>query len=175
MAAVGPGTARALREVGVEPTLVPAGLVDVARRWSTRCPRPPSRPACCSPAATWRRPRSPTGCAPAGGRSTDVVAYRTVPAAPPPADVREAWTDGTIRAALLTSASTVRELAARLGPPPTSTLMIGIGPSTAAEAARLGLPLAGIATEQTMLGMVDALTRAVATVLPAPTPSPEEL
>jgi len=52
--------------------------------------------------------------------------------------------------------------------------MIGIGPSTAAEAARLGLPLAGIATEQTMLGMVDALARAVATVLPAPIPSPEE-
>jgi uroporphyrinogen-III synthase/uroporphyrinogen III methyltransferase/synthase len=104
----------------------------------------------------------------------DVVTYRTVPAAPPPADVREAWTDGTIRAALLTSASTVRELAAHLGPPPTSTLMIGIGPSTAAEAARLGLPLAGVATEQTMLGMVDALTRAVSTVLPGPIPSPEE-
>ena len=105
----------------------------------------------------------------------DVVAYRTVPAAPPPAEVREAWTDGTIRAALLTSASTVRELASRLGPPPRTTLMIGIGPSTAAEAARLGLPLAGIATEQTMIGMVDALTRAVTTVLPAPVPSPEEL
>ena len=69
----------------------------------------------------------------------------------------------------------MRELARRLGTPPITTLLIGIGPSTAAEAARLGLPLAGIATEQTMLGMVDALTRAVTTVLPGPLPSPEEL
>ena len=106
--------------------------------------------ACCSPAATWRRRRSPTGCARAAG--TWPTSSRTGPCRPPPppAEVREAWADGTIRAALLTSASTVRELAARLGPPPTTTLMIGIGPSTAAEAARLGLPLAGIATEQTM-------------------------
>ena len=106
-----------------------------------------------------------------GWEVTDVVAYRTIAAAPPPPEVREAWADGSIRAALLTSASTVRELATHLGTPPPSTLLIGIGPSTAAEAARLGLPLAGIATEQTMLGMVDALTRAVIT----PEAPPEEL
>ena len=93
-------------------------------------------------------------------------------AAPPPADVREAWVDGTIRGALLTSASTVRELAAQLGPPPTSTLLVGIGPTTAAEAARLGLPLAGVATEQTMTGLVDALATAATTVAARTDPQP---
>ena len=175
VAAIGPGTARALRDVGVEPDLVPRGE-STSRGAGRGVPRthragpravPPRRPG--------GDRRSSTGCSERGWDVADVVAYRTVPAAPPPAEVREAWTDGTIRAALLTSASTVRELAARLGTPPTTTLMIGIGPSTAAEAARLGLPLAGIATEQTMIGMVDALTRAVTTVLPAPIPSPEEL
>ncbi|WP_456826235.1 uroporphyrinogen-III synthase [Cellulomonas sp. P5_E12] len=173
VAAVGPGTARALREAGVEPSLVPRGsstsraLVDA---WPA--PSPPARVL--FPRGDLAAPTITDGLRARGWDVTDVVAYRTVPAAPPPADVREAWADGTIHAALLTSASTVRELAARMGPPPSSTLMIGIGPSTAAEAARLGLPLAGIATEQTMLGMVDALARAVATVLPAQIPSPEE-
>jgi uroporphyrinogen-III synthase/uroporphyrinogen III methyltransferase/synthase len=173
VAAIGPGTARALREVGVEPDLVPRGpstshaLVDA---W----PAPTEPARVLFPRGDLAATTVTDGLRRRGWDVTDVVAYRTVSAAPPPDDVREAWTDGTIRAALLTSASTVRELAARLGTPPTSTLLIGIGPSTAAEAARLGLPLAGVATEQTMLGMVDALTRAVTTVLPGPIPSPEE-
>ena len=173
VAAVGPGTARALREVGIEPDLLPLGR-STSRGLVEAWP-PLTEPArVLFPRGDLAAPTITDGLRACGWDVTDVVAYRTVPAAPPPADVREAWADGTIHAALLTSASTVRELAARMGPPPSSTLMIGIGPSTAAEAARLGLPLAGIATEQTMLGMVDALARAVATVLPAQIPSPEE-
>lgn len=174
VAAVGPGTARALREAGVEPDLVPRGS-STARALVDSWPEPTEPARVLFPRGDLAAATVTDGLRARGWEVTDVVAYRTVPAAPPPDDVREAWADGTIRAALLTSASTVRELAARLGPPPTSTLMIGIGPSTAAEAARLGLPLAGVATEQTMLGMVDALTRAVVTVLPGPIPSPEEL
>lgn len=174
VAAIGPGTARALREVGVEPDLVPRGR-STSRGLVEAFPAPTEPARVLFPRGDLAATTVVDGLQERGWEVADVIAYRTVPAAPPPADVREAWTDGTIRAALLTSASTVRELAHRLGTPPTTTLMIGIGPSTAAEAARLGLPLAGIATEQTMLGMVDALTRAVTTILPAPTPSPEEL
>ncbi|MET0789851.1 MAG: uroporphyrinogen-III synthase [Cellulomonas sp.] len=174
VAAVGPGTARTLREVGVEPDLVPRGQsTSLALVESWPAPAEPARVL--FPRGDLAAPTITHGLQARGWDVTDVIAYRTVPAAPPPDDVRRDWTEGTIHAALLTSASTVRELAARLGPPPSSTLMIGIGPSTAAEAARLGLPLAGVATEQTMTGMVDALTRAVRTVLPAPIPSPEEL
>lgn len=174
VAAIGPGTARALRDAGVEPDLVPRGQSS-SRALVEAWPEPAEPARVLFPRGDLAAVTVTEGLRRRGWDVTDVVAYRTVSAAPPPADVREAWTDGTIRAALLTSASTVRELAARLGTPPTTTLMIGIGPSTAAEAARLGLPLAGIATEQTMLGMVDALTRAVTTVLPGPIPSPEEL
>ncbi|GEK21965.1 uroporphyrinogen-III synthase [Cellulomonas xylanilytica] len=173
VAAIGPGTARALEEVGVEPDLVPRGR-STSRGLVEAFPAPTGPARVLFPRGDLAATTVVDGLQERGWDVADVVAYRTVSAAPPPPDVREAWTDGTIRAALLTSASTVRELASQLGSPPTSTLMIGIGPSTAAEAARLGLPLAGIATEQTMLGMVDALTRAVATVLPAPIPSPEE-
>jgi uroporphyrinogen-III synthase/uroporphyrinogen III methyltransferase/synthase len=174
VAAIGPGTARALREVGVEPDLIPRGG-STSRGLVEAFPAPTEPARVLFPRGDLAATTVVDGLQERGWDVADVVTYRTVAAAPPPADVREAWTDGTIRAALLTSASTVRELASRLGPPPTTTLMIGIGPSTAAEAARLGLPLAGIATEQTMLGMVDALTRAVTTVLPGPIPSPEEL
>ncbi|WP_315097331.1 uroporphyrinogen-III synthase [uncultured Cellulomonas sp.] len=174
VAAIGPGTARALREVGVEPDLVPRGP-STSRSLVDAWPEPTDPARVLFPRGDLAAATVTEGLHARGWEVTDVVAYRTVAAAPPPADVREAWADGTIHAALLTSASTVRELAAHLGPPPSSTLLIGIGPSTAAEAARLGLPLAGVATEQTMLGMVDALTRAVRTVLPAPIPSPEEL
>jgi uroporphyrinogen-III synthase/uroporphyrinogen III methyltransferase/synthase len=174
VAAIGPGTARALREVGVEPDLVPRGQSS-SRALVEAWPSPTEPARVLFPRGDLAASTVTDGLRARGWDVTDVVAYRTVSAAPPPQDVREAWADGTIHAALLTSASTVRELAAQLGAPPTSTLLIGIGPATAAEAARLNLPLAGVATEQTMLGMVDALTRAVATVLPAPLPSPEEL
>ncbi|MBO3102478.1 uroporphyrinogen-III synthase [Cellulomonas fengjieae] len=174
VAAVGPGTARTLRDVGVEPALVPRGA-STSRALVDAWPEPTEPARVLFPRGDLAATTVTDGLRQRGWDVTDVVAYRTVPAAPPPAEVRESWSDGTIRAALLTSASTVRELAARLGPPPTSTFLIGIGPSTAAEAARLGLPLAGVATEQTMLGMVDALTRAATTVLSAPATSPEEL
>jgi uroporphyrinogen-III synthase len=161
VAAVGPGTARALRETGVEPDLVPRGESTAAalvRAW----PAPGDQPRVLFPRGDLAAPTLADGLRARGWRVDDVVAYRTVPAAPPPDDVRAAWSDGSIRAALLTSASTVRELDARLGAPPAGTLLVAIGPTTAAEAARLGLPLAGIAAAQTMTGLVAALVEAAA-------------
>jgi|GEM_PF-119690 len=159
VAAVGPGTARALREAGVEPHLVPRGESTAAalvRAW----PAPGERPRVLFPRGDLAGPALADGLRARGWRVDDVIAYRTVPAPPPSDDVRTAWTRGEIRAALLTSASTVRELDARLGAPPASTLLVAIGPTTAAEAGRLGLPLAGIATAQTMTGLVAALVEA---------------
>ncbi|GEL96030.1 uroporphyrinogen-III synthase [Cellulomonas composti] len=95
-----------------------------------------------------------------GWQVDEVIAYRTVQAPPPSDEVRAAWRGGAIHAALLTSASTVRALVEHLGPPPTGTLLVAIGPTTAAEADRLGLELAATAEQQTMTGLVDALTRA---------------
>ncbi|GIG21946.1 hypothetical protein Cch01nite_26700 [Cellulomonas chitinilytica] len=161
VAAVGPGTARALREAGVEVQLVPRGESTAAALVSA-WPAPDARPRVLFPRGDLAAPTFADGLRARGWRVDDVVAYRTVPAPPPPEDVRAAWSSGEIRAALLTSASTVRELHDRLGTPPARTLLVAIGPTTAAEAARLGLPLAGIAATQTMAGLVAALVDAAA-------------
>ncbi len=200
VAAVGPGTARALRDAGVVPTLVPRGE-STARALVAAWPAVPrtTRPPAGAGAGTAERP-DPSGDGHAaaatrvlfprgdlaataladglrvrGWQVDDVVTYRTVPASPPSDEVRAAWADGSVHAALLTSASTVRELVAQLGPPPPTTLLVAIGPTTAAEAHRLDLPLAAVATEQTMAGLVAALTSAAADA-PTPTspPAPEE-
>jgi uroporphyrinogen-III synthase len=173
VAAIGPGTARALREAGVHVDLVPRGG-STAASLVAQFPAPGDRARVLFPRGDLAAPTLADGLRARGWQVDDVVAYRTVPAEAPSAEVREAWVDGTIRGALLTSASTVRELNTQLGPPPTSTLLVGIGPTTAAEAARLGLPLAGVATEQTMTGLVDALAKAANTAMPEQNPSPEE-
>jgi uroporphyrinogen-III synthase len=174
VAAVGPGTARALRDAGVHVDLVPPGD-STARALVASFPAPGPRPRVLFPRGDLAAPTLADGLRARGWQVDDVVAYRTVSADAVSAEVRESWVDGTIRGALLTSASTVRELNTQLGPPPTSTLLVGIGPTTAAEAARLGLPLAGVATEQTMTGLVDALAKAANTAMPEQIPSPEEL
>jgi len=186
VAAVGPGTARALEAAGLDVALTarPSTAehlvaawpsVESARDSSSAAPSadpssaepsadsaaatiPPTRPArVLFPRGDLAAPTLADGLRARGWQVDDVVAYRTVPADPPPPEIREAWHDGTIRAALLTSASTVRELVTRLGAPPSGTLLVAIGPTTAAEAHRHGLTLAATATEQTMTGLVSAL------------------
>lgn len=178
VAAVGPGTARALREAGVGVDLVPPGPSTAASLVAAWPPvpaggdtAPDARPArVLFPRGDLAAPTLTDGLRAAGWQVDDVVAYRTVPAPPPGDGVRRAWADGSIRAALLTSASTVRALADMLGAPPSSTLLVAIGPTTAAEVRRLGLPLAGVATEQTMTGIVEALARAAAVREDQPSP-----
>ncbi|WP_150118303.1 uroporphyrinogen-III synthase, partial [Cellulomonas sp. B6] len=101
------------------------------------------------------------GLTEAGWHVDDLVVYRTVPAGPPDPDVARAWHAGDVHAALLTSASTVRALLDHLGPPPPATLVVVIGPSTEAEARRLGLRVDAVAERQTLAGLVAALTDVV--------------
>lgn len=162
VAAVGPGTARALREAGVDVDLTPptpSTAQSLVAAWPAA---PAERPRVLFPRGDLAAPTLTDGLRARGWQVDDVVAYRTVPADPPSADVREAWADGRIGAALLTSASTVRELVTQLGPPPSGTLLVAIGPTTAAEVHRHGLPLAATATAQTMTGLVEALSQAAA-------------
>jgi len=174
VAAVGPGTARALEAAGLDVALTarPSTAEHLVAAWpsvesaadsssaapSSAATTPPTRLArVLFPRGDLAAPTLADGLRARGWQVDDVVAYRTVPADPPPPEIREAWHDGTIRAALLTSASTVRELVTRLGAPPSGTLLVAIGPTTAAEAHRHGLTLAATATEQTMTGLVSAL------------------
>ncbi len=204
VAAVGPGTARALRDAGVGTDLTPRGPstgANLAAQWPPapgqhgrtdphdgylqhgprhHAPTAGHPPTADHPAdhptdhpADGTRPARvlfargdlaastvADGLRARGWQVDEVVAYRTVPAPPPPDDVRDAWRTGALHAALLTSASTVRALVEHLGPPPPGTLLVAIGPTTAAEVRRLGLPLAATADEQTMAGLVAALVAA---------------
>jgi len=193
VAAVGPGTARALDDAGVATDLRPRGAAtgaNLAAQWPpATAPAGDDRPArvlfargdlAASTVADGLRAR--------GWQVDEAVTYRTVPAPPPSDEVRADWRSGAIRAALLTSASTVRSLAEHLGAPPPGTLLVAIGPTTADQTRRLGLPLAATADEQTMSGLVAALARAASSDgSPAgstpgssagssdPTPAPQEV
>ncbi len=167
VAAVGPGTARAAEAAGIQVDLVPEG-VSTAANLVAQFPAPtPDAGEGARRVLFLKGELAGTGVAVGlrdkGWVVDEVVAYRTIPAPPPADDVRADWRSGAIGAAILTSASTVRALVEHLGRPPAGTTLVGIGPSTKAEAERLGLPLAGVAREQTMTGLVDALVCLAAT------------
>lgn len=163
VAAVGPGTARALRGAGVEAGLVPRGpstAASLVAAFPAAVPRD-GRPArVLFPRGDLAAPTLADGLRRRGWQVDEVIAYRTVDAPPPPEDVRAAWASGEVRAALLTSASTVRRLDETLGRPPAGTLLVAIGPTTRAELDARGLPVAAVAEQQTMAGIVAALVAA---------------
>ncbi|MCC2309211.1 uroporphyrinogen-III synthase [Cellulomonas chengniuliangii] len=167
VAAVGPATARALRQAGVQVDLVPRGTSSAAallEQW----PAASGEGRILAPHADLASRRLVDGLRARGWEVDDVVAYRTLRGAPPEPQVRAAWSAGEIDAALLTSGSTARHLIELLGPPPPGVLVCCIGPSTEAEARRLGIPVAGVAQSQTPAGLVEALVQAAATENRAP-------
>jgi uroporphyrinogen III methyltransferase/synthase len=87
----------------------------------------------------------------------DVTAYRTVRAAPPPAEVREAIKSGQFDAVVFTSSSTVRNLVGIAGKPHASTVVACIGPQTAKTAEEHGLRVDVLAAEPSVDALVDAL------------------
>ena len=74
-----------------------------------------------------------------GWEIEDVTAYRTVRAAPPPAETREMIKTGGFDAVCFTSSSTVRNLVGIAGKPHARTIVACIGPKTAETAAEFGL------------------------------------
>lgn len=159
VAAVGPGTARALTACGVPVDVVPPVRSTAADLVATlTATAPPTAPRALFPRGDLAAPTLADGLTAAGWQVDDLVVYRTVPAGPPPPEVVRAWRAGDVHAALLTSASSVRALLDGLGAPPPATRVVVIGPSTQAEARRLGLRVDAVAQRQTLAGLVDALT-----------------
>ena len=74
-----------------------------------------------------------------GWEIDDVTAYRTVRAAPPAAEIRDAIKSGGFQAVCFTSSSTVRNLVGIAGKPHARTVVACIGPQTAATAREFGL------------------------------------
>src|SRR5215472_5635147 len=94
-----------------------------------------------------------------GWEIDDVTAYRTVRAAPPPADTREMIKSGGFDAVCFTSSSTVRNLVGIAGKPHTRTLVACIGPQTAETAREFGLRVDVQPEFATVPALVDALAQ----------------
>jgi uroporphyrinogen III methyltransferase / synthase len=163
VAAVGGVTAAALREWGIEPDLVPSrdqeqsaqGLLEI---W-------PPFDEVLDPINRVFLPRADiatdtlvAGLQENGWEVDDVTAYRTVRAAPPPPEVREAIKSGRFDAVVFTSSSTVRNLVGIAGKPHPTTVVACIGPQTAKTAGEHGLRVDVLAPEPS----VEALVRALA-------------
>src|SRR5699024_5369952 len=92
-----------------------------------------------------------------GWEVDDVTAYRTVRAAPPPAETREAIKGGRFDAVVFTSSSTVRNLVGIAGKPHTTTIVACIGPATVKTAEEHGLRVDVMAPEPSVEILAEAL------------------
>lgn len=164
--AVGEGTARALREMGLDPDLVATGsgaaLVEQA-------PAPSATTRVLLPLSAAAAPTVPEGLAARGYTVEPVTAYRPEPAELP-ARVAEGLPVGRYAAIVLTS-SMIAARAADLDVHPLTAVIV-IGHPTEETARAHGLTVAARAADPSD----SALARAVLTALDLPTPaSPEEL
>jgi len=162
IAAVGGVTAAALREWGIEPDLVPGGETEQSASgllevWPAfdRSVDPINRVFL--PRADIATETLVAGLQALGWEVDDVTAYRTVRAAPPPPEVREAIKTGRFDAVVFTSSSTVRNLVGIAGKPHAATVVACIGPATAKTAQEHGLRVDVLAPEPSSEALVAAL------------------
>lgn len=156
VAAIGPGTSRALARYRVVADLVSnravaEGLLEVF-------PQPGSQPSVPGrvllPRAAMARAVLPEGLRAAGWEVDDVEAYRTVPVTASGGALGRAADADAIA---FTSASTVHNWVAAAGAVKTPPVVASIGPVTAAAARAHGLDVAVVAEPHTVAGLTAAL------------------
>ncbi|BCJ38188.1 bifunctional uroporphyrinogen-III C-methyltransferase/uroporphyrinogen-III synthase [Actinocatenispora thailandica] len=142
IACIGDATAEAVRSFGIQPELVPDG----EQSSDGLLAEFPPFDDVLDPVGRVLLPRADiatetlaAGLVERGWEVDDVTAYRTVRAAPPPADIRDAIKSGGFDAVLFTSSSTVRNLVGIAGKPHARTVVACIGPKTAETAVEFGL------------------------------------
>jgi uroporphyrinogen III methyltransferase / synthase len=142
IACVGEATAAAVRSYGIEPELTPSteqsseGLLADFPPYDNVLD-PIDRVLL--PRADIATETLAAGLRERGWEIDDVTAYRTVRAAPPAAEIRDAIKSGGFDAVCFTSSSTVRNLVGIAGKPHARTVVACIGPQTAATAREFGL------------------------------------
>ena len=160
IAAVGAMTAQALRAWGLEPDLIPIGEQS-ARGLAAEFPAydelldPINRVLL--PKADIATETLAAGMVELGWEVEEVVAYRTVRAAPPPAETREAIKTGRFDAVVFTSSSTVRNLIGIAGKPHKLSIIAAIGPQTAETCREHGLRVDVEAPTPSALELADGL------------------
>ena len=160
VAAVGDATAAALVEFGIKPELVPSGEQSsegLLQDWAPYDDVFDPIDRVFLPRADIATDALVAGLKDLGWAVDDVTAYRTVRAAPPPAETREALKGGGFDAVLFTSSSTVRNLVGIAGKPHDTTILAAIGPQTKATAEELGLRVDVLASKPDVLSLVEGL------------------
>lgn len=162
LAAVGRGTAEALRKLGIIPDLTPQGdntvgglavefpafdeLMDPLNRVLV-----PSADVAIDPLVE--------GLESLGWEVEGVTAYRTVRAAPPSAEIRDDIKTGNFDAIAFTSASSVRNMIGIAGKPHAASVIAAIGEATAAACEQHGLRVDVIAEAPNFVSLADGLAR----------------
>ncbi|MFC7496665.1 MULTISPECIES: uroporphyrinogen-III synthase [unclassified Nocardioides] len=160
IAAVGDKTAQAIADWGLRADLVPSGEQSAAGLLADW----PEYDELLDPINRVFLPRADiatenlvAGLIDLGWECDDVTAYRTVRAAPPPPETRDAIKTGRFDAVVFTSSSTVRNLVGIAGKPHASTVIAVIGPATAKTAEEHGLRVDVLASKPDVEELVDAL------------------
>ena len=160
IACVGEATAERVRSMGIVPELLPSGEQSSEGLLADFPPfddvlDPVDRVLL--PRADIATETLAAGLRERGWEIDDVTAYRTVRAAPPPAETREMIKTGGFDAVCFTSSSTVRNLVGIAGKPHARTIVACIGPATAETAVEFGLRV-DVQPEIAQVGaLIDAL------------------
>ena len=158
--AIGPATAAALRERGIEPDFVPQRAVSEAAA-AELSGRDWAGVPVLLPGSAIGRDALASGLAGLGAEVRRVAAYRNVRPAGAAERARAVLRQG-VDVVTFTSSSTVRNLVDILGDDRyllDDCLIAGIGPITAATAGELGLSVDIIAAEHNVEGLADAVAR----------------
>jgi uroporphyrinogen III methyltransferase/synthase len=160
IACVGEQTADAVRAFGIRPELVPSGEQSSEGLLADFPPYddvldPIDR--ILLPRADIATETLAEGLRERGWEIDDVTAYRTVRAAPPAAEIRDAIKSGGFQAVCFTSSSTVRNLVGIAGKPHNRTVVACIGPQTAATAREFGLRVDVQPETPNVAALIDAL------------------
>lgn len=155
VAAVGEATARALESAGHRVDFQPVGdwsAEAIVAQW------PVDGVRVLVPQSDLAAPTLADGLRSRGNTVSTVTAYCNRPV-PAPADIARAVRAGDFRALLVTSGSVARQVGEQLAPVPSETLIVCIGPRTAADAVAAGLRVDLVAERQSVDAMIDALVR----------------
>ncbi len=160
VAAVGEATAADLQSWGIKPDLVPTGEHSAAgllEEWPPYDPVFDPIDRVFLPRADIATENLVAGLVERGWEVDDVTAYRTVRAAPPSPEIREAIKSGGYDAVVFTSSSTVRNLVGIAGKPHPATVIACIGPATAKTAEEHGLRVDVLSAEPSVSALAQAL------------------
>lgn len=160
IACIGESTADAVRDFGIQPELIPSGDQSSEGLLAEFSPHdeildPVGRVLL--PRADIATETLAAGLTERGWEVDDVTAYRTVRAAPPAAEIRDAIKSGGFDAVLFTSSSTVRNLVGIAGKPHARTVVAVIGPKTAETAVEFGLRVDAQPAHASVPDLVEAL------------------